>query len=92
MAEKNLYEAYSYILFILMRIKNMIRQSVSSSNIQSIGYDLEISVLEIGFHSGGVYQYSNVPEIVYNALMSASSHGRYFHHNIKGVYPYRRVG
>jgi len=70
----------------------MIRQGVSSSNIQSIGYDPEINVLEIRFHSGGVYQYSNVPDMVYNALMNASSHGKYFYHNIRKAYPYRRVG
>ncbi|WP_394854027.1 KTSC domain-containing protein [Citrobacter freundii] len=38
----------------------MIRQPVSSSNLQSVGYDQATSTLEIAFHSGGIYQYSRV--------------------------------
>lgn len=64
----------------------MIRQSVSSSNIRSIGYDSKFQTLEIEFHSGGIYQYFNVPESIYNALMAASSHGSYFHRHIKNRY------
>lgn len=63
---------------------------VSSSNISSIGY--ENGELYIQFHSGGTYVYTNVPESVYNNLMSAGSHGKYFAANIKNVYPYRKVG
>lgn len=69
----------------------MIRKPVSSSNISSIGYDPESRSLEIEFHSGGVYQYFNVPESVYNALMSASSHGSYFHHHIKDQYRWTKI-
>ncbi len=69
----------------------MIRQPVSSSNISSIGYDPESRTLEIEFHSGGVYQYFNVPESIYNALMSASSQGSYFHHYIKGQYRWTKI-
>ncbi len=69
----------------------MVRQPVSSSDIRSVGYDRDTQVLEIEFHSGGSYQYSNVPGSVYVGLMSAGSHGRYFHDFIKGKYPYRRV-
>lgn len=63
---------------------------VSSSNISSIGY--ESGTLYVAFNSGGLYAYSGVPESVYNALMSASSHGSYLARHIKGVYPYRRIG
>ena len=69
----------------------MKRESVSSSNISSIGYDGKSGTLEIEFHSGGVYQYFNVPKGVYDGLMSAGSHGRFFARNIKGVYRYKRV-
>jgi len=61
----------------------MERQSVESSNLASIGYDAENEVLEIEFNNGGVYQYFDVPENVYEELMSASSHGQYFDRNIK---------
>lgn len=61
-------------------------QRVSSTNIHSIGYDLLTKTLEIEFNSGGTYQYFNVPESEYNALMSASSHGSFFHAYIKDQY------
>ena len=69
----------------------MNRQSVSSSNLSSVGYDSSTSTLEVEFNSGSVYQYSNVPASVHSALMSASSHGQYFNANIKNSYSYRQV-
>lgn len=61
----------------------MNRQHVQSSNINSIGYDNENSMLEIEFLSGGIYQYSNVPINIYNDIMNSVSHGKYFRQNIK---------
>lgn len=70
----------------------MLRTPVSSSDIQSVGYDPQTQTLEIEFNSGGVYQYFHVPASVYQGLMNAGSHGRYFHQNIKNSYSYHRVG
>lgn len=67
----------------------MRRLPVRSSNLASIGYDDE--VLEIEFNSGGIYQYHNVPSIVYEQLMSARSHGKYFASNIKNSYRYSKL-
>jgi len=61
----------------------MKRQQVESSNLASIGYDAENEILEVQFNHGGVYQYFDVPENVYEELMNASSHGQYFDRNIK---------
>lgn len=69
----------------------MNRQSVTSSNIASIGYDADSQTLEIEFLNGGVYQYFDVPQYVYQELMGASSHGQYLAQNIKGVYRYSKV-
>lgn len=69
----------------------MERQSVVSSNLKSVGYDLESNTLEIEFQSGAVYQYYGVPPEIYEALMRAPSHGSYFYANIRDRYPYRRV-
>ena len=66
----------------------MERKYVNSSNLAQVGYDFESNTLEIEFHSGGVYQYFDVPEVVYTGLMNASSHGKYFHRNIKNNYHY----
>jgi hypothetical protein len=71
----------------------MNRTPVSSSNLASVGYDAENMVLEIEFHSGGIYQYFNVPESKYEALLKADSHGKYFDVHIKnGGYRYREIG
>lgn len=65
----------------------MQRTPVHSSNLHSVGY--ENSILEIKFHSGKIYRYLHVPEMVYSALMCASSKGNYFFTYIKDRYPYK---
>jgi hypothetical protein len=52
----------------------------------SIGYDAENEILEVEFNHGGVYQYFDVPEDVYQELMDAPSHGVYFSANIRNDY------
>jgi hypothetical protein len=71
----------------------MERERVSSSNLASVGYDHRTMTLEVEFNHGGIYQYSGVPEHVYEGLMSASSHGEYFDVHVKKAgYSYRKVG
>lgn len=67
----------------------MERIPVSSSNLASVGY--QDGILEVAFKSGSVYQYTGVPESVYDALMSAPSHGKFFAAFIRNNYPYRQV-
>jgi len=69
----------------------MKRQAVESSNLASVGYDVENEILEVEFKHGGVYQYFDVPESVYADLMNADSHGKYFMHNIKDDYEYEKL-
>ena len=70
----------------------MDRESVSSSsNITSIGYDHNSETLEIEFHNGGVYQYFDVPQGVYEGLMAADSYGSYLAANVKGVFRFSKV-
>lgn len=69
----------------------MNRTLVASSNIRSVGYDSQTKTLEVEFHSGGVYQYANVPEVVHNSLLMSNSKGAYFHDHIKDRYPVRQV-
>jgi hypothetical protein len=70
----------------------MERQRVNSTNVRSIGYDVTAGTLEVEFHSGEIYQYLNVPETAYAALMRAPSKGRYLNDHIKDRYRYRKVG
>ena len=69
----------------------MERESVSSSNLRSVGYEWWTRTLEIEFHSGGIYQYSRVPAERYHRLMESGSKGHYFHVHIKNGFAYRRV-
>lgn len=69
----------------------MQRKSVSSSNLASVGYNVQEKILEIEFNHGGVYQYFDVFQDEYNNLISASSHGSYFYHNIRGCYGYQKI-
>ena len=64
--------------------------TVQSSDLASVDYDWS-GTLTIAFHSGSVYEYYHVPHSEYNGLMSASSHGKYFHAYIKNRYDYHRI-
>ena len=71
----------------------MFRLPVRSGIIKSVGYGYgyEDRVLTIEFTNGSIYKYNDVPENVYDALMTADSVGSYFHHNIKGKYTAKKV-
>lgn len=69
----------------------MERTPVSSSNISSIGYDVDSQILEIEFHGGSVYSYSGVPLSEYEGIMNADSKGKYFHANIKNCYSFMKL-
>jgi hypothetical protein len=64
----------------------MERIPVSSSNIRSIGYEPEISTLEVEFNTGSVYQYHGVSQEAFDSLMQAESKGIYFNANIRNSY------
>ena len=66
-------------------------QFVDSSNIERIGYDSNSGTLRIEFKSNRTYDYSNVPENVFNELRNASSVGGYHARNIKNFYPYIEI-
>jgi len=70
----------------------MIRETVSSSNIVSIGYDSPSQILEVEFMNGSIYQYYNVPQSIYDAFLSASSKGQFLAYQIKNAFPFSRVG
>jgi hypothetical protein len=70
----------------------MERVSVSSSNIATVGHDEPTQVLEVEFLSGALYEYYDVPEYVYQELISASSVGSYFAQRVKNSYSFSRTG
>jgi hypothetical protein len=64
---------------------------VSSSNIESIGYDGQNELVYVRFLNGSLYVYKGVPMHEYNNLMQAPSLGSYLHRNYKNVYIYERI-
>ena len=66
-------------------------ETPESSNIARFRYHSETSTLEIEFSKGGVYEYFDVPETVFEGMQSAASKGQYLAQEIKGVYRYARV-
>lgn len=70
---------------------HVLRQVVESQIIHSVGYAKEPGVLEVQFRNGWIYQYKDVPESVYLALMNAPSHGKYLKRHIVDVYVTHRV-
>lgn len=67
------------------------RIPVASANIASVGYDADKKMLEIEFHDGRIYQYIDVPEAVYQELISSPSIGSYFFHNIRNNFSHPKT-
>ena len=66
----------------------MLRHSVSSTRIASVGW--ENDTLEVEFHNGAVYQYYNVSRSEYQNFMSASSLGSGLS-RLDKIHRYRRI-
>lgn len=61
----------------------MTRQSVKSSNINSVGYDPAKQLLEVEFQNGGLFHYHKVSPQAHAALLKAKSIGSHFHSKIR---------
>jgi len=70
--------------------KPEVSSSIDSSLIREVGYDPFMEVLTVNFRNGGVYEYIEVPEKVYNDLIEAPSAGKFFHVNIKNKFQFLR--
>ena len=68
----------------------MDHQSVSSSNLSSVGYDDRTETLEVQFQNGSVFQYHDVPAETHKQLMQARSVGGFFHSNIKNTFEHSK--
>lgn len=78
LAKKELYLSHA-------NLPDMKRQPVSSSLLETVGYDPETETLEAELENGRVYQYRDVPESTYNKLLEADSIGRYFNQYIRDL-------
>lgn len=59
---------------------------VSSSAIRAVGYDAATRRMKITFIEGHTYDFCNVPEPVFVALLRSASKGRYYNDYIKDRY------
>jgi len=64
---------------------------VESTTLLKVSYDDARELLQLEFCSRAVYQYFSVPAAVHQALLDASSKGRYFNQSIRDRFPYRRI-
>ena len=72
------------------QIEAMEKEPVTSSNVVSVGYDASSETLEVEFKNG-VYQYYNVPQLIYEQMMTAESVGKFLNVYIKPEYPCAKV-
>lgn len=66
-------------------------ETPESSNIARFGYDSENGILCVDFRKGGLYNYFDVPEAIYDQMRAASSKGQFLARNVKGSYRYARA-
>lgn len=59
---------------------------VQSSNIQDVSYDAKSQTMVVTFHGGSKYLYRDIPDGVYQRLISAGSKGSYFAQYIRNNY------
>lgn len=64
---------------------------VDSSCINAIAFDPSTNFLKIRFHNGSVYQYSGFDRLKFSDFRNASSHGRFFHDEIKDFYSFTQL-
>ena len=70
----------------------MTRQIIISTDLKSVGYDAVAHVLEVELQSGPIFRYFDLPQSVYETLMSAPSKTRYFNDNVARNYESRPIG
>lgn len=64
----------------------MTLETLNSSVIKAAGYDRDESVMRVEFISGRLYDYTGVPQSIYEKLLRAASAGEYFNANIRDRY------
>ena len=65
--------------------------SVKSTTISKVRYNKDTNTLDIEFPGGRIHRFLEVPPEVFEELMSAESHGQFFHDQIMGKYRCLRI-
>lgn len=69
----------------------LVKTSVVSSSIRSVGYDKDTEILQVDFKDGSVYQYEGVPPDIYQGFISSPSKGHYFIANVRESFSFNRI-
>ena len=48
-------------------------------------------MLTVAFHGGRIYEFYDIPNSIYDQLLAAQSHGKFFHANIRNRFKFRRL-
>jgi len=75
------------ILFPLLKPE---RDPLDSTALRAQKYFEETKILELEFTHGGVYEFLEVPKVLYDSMMKAESKGRFFAQNIRNAHSFRR--
>lgn len=67
------------------------RIPVDSSVLASVLYRPRLRLLEVEFRSGHCHQYADVPQQLYDELLSAESKGACFNTKIRNCFPSRQL-
>lgn len=72
-------------------MKQIVMNEVVSSQIQSVGYDIETETLYIQFKNGKIYSYKEVEAHVYQEMMNSESLGKYFNSTIRNFHEHKQT-
>lgn len=68
----------------------MIFTPVESTTLSGIGYDAALRILYLEFVDNSAYRYHEVPNAIFDELLSAPSKGVCFNRTIRGRFVYER--
>lgn len=72
--------------------KDLKKHKLESTNLDWVAYDEDTKKLYVCFKQGGsIYSYDDVPADIFEGLLNAGSHGRYFAVKIKWKYKYQKL-
>ena len=69
--------------------KVVLMEDVNSSNLKKVGHDGNDLFLE--YSSGALYKYSDVPQSLYEELLTSESKGKFVNACVKGKYEFKRL-
>jgi hypothetical protein len=64
---------------------------LDSSCLNRAVFNRSLGSLEVEFKNGGKYEYGCVTPKMYKQLIQAPSKGKFFHQQIRGKLPYRKI-